>query len=249
MSRKILCPYHVEQTPSMVMYPDTGIYHCFGCSATGQMKNLPDSALTELEVEDFMPRPKEDVEERIRYIKTLPKKVIRGVPVHYDAKSFYLLWPDSSYYLRRFTDGSEPKYKGPLGVDRPLYQPSLSRGNIVVLIEGELNAYSLAQVHDGNVISVGGTGNFTVSRLSRYLKEFKKYDRVVLMLDDDPAGMKAAMTATGYLKGIGKEVNICLMEKDANWVLTNEGAERLRNILEGCLNSRVEEGAERGPMC
>ncbi len=32
---KTLCPFHNENTPSFVMYPDTGHWHCFGACATG----------------------------------------------------------------------------------------------------------------------------------------------------------------------------------------------------------------------
>ena len=32
---KALCPFHSERTPSFVIYPDTGTWHCFGSCAEG----------------------------------------------------------------------------------------------------------------------------------------------------------------------------------------------------------------------
>ncbi len=34
-SFKALCPFHGEKTPSLIIHPQKGFYHCFGCGASG----------------------------------------------------------------------------------------------------------------------------------------------------------------------------------------------------------------------
>ena len=37
---KIRCPFHEERTPSLVLYPATGSFYCFGCGKSGNAVTL-----------------------------------------------------------------------------------------------------------------------------------------------------------------------------------------------------------------
>ena len=39
-SYKILCPFHEEKTPSLILNDELGVYHCFGCGASGNIYTL-----------------------------------------------------------------------------------------------------------------------------------------------------------------------------------------------------------------
>ena len=39
-SIKILCPFHEEKTPSLILNDELGVYHCFGCGASGNIYTL-----------------------------------------------------------------------------------------------------------------------------------------------------------------------------------------------------------------
>jgi DNA primase catalytic core len=39
-NRKIVCPFHAEKTPSLVVYPQNNSYHCFGCGKHGDVINF-----------------------------------------------------------------------------------------------------------------------------------------------------------------------------------------------------------------
>lgn len=39
-NKKCLCPFHLEKTPSLVVYEDTQSFYCFGCGTGGMSSPL-----------------------------------------------------------------------------------------------------------------------------------------------------------------------------------------------------------------
>jgi len=74
---KGLCPFHTEKTPSFIVFPEDGHYHCFGCGQSGdiftfimKMENLDFAAALRLLADQagvtLAPRPETAAEDRAR---------------------------------------------------------------------------------------------------------------------------------------------------------------------------------------
>ncbi len=104
----------------------------------------------------------------------------------------------------------------------------------IVLVEGNMDVISLHQAGFQNVVAPMGTA-FTpeqVNLLARYTKE------VVLMLDSDAAGQKAAKKASQLLENTGLSVRVVVIPdgKDPDEYIKKNGADRFRALLEGAVS-------------
>lgn len=222
MRQRIKCPFHEEKTPSMVIYDDVG--HCFGCGATATLDKL---GVKQENKNSYV----EDIEASLSRIKALPKVSIRGLSFHADSSYFYIVFPGIHFYKKRLiAGGSGPKYIGPAGHKKPLFRAvDRPENDTLVIVEGELNALSLAACElPINVCSPGGSGDFYSKSMSKELTYYEKHTKILIVTDKDKAGAIAAIELKARLLG-RVPAAIQLVEKDFNDLLQEEnGKEKIR---------------------
>jgi len=111
------------------------------------------------------------------------------------------------------------------GRRKPLYGQWLSTGGKhLVITEGELDALSVSQAFDLKwpVVSLPDGAASAVRTVEQHYDWLNKFDRIVLMLDMDDAGRKAASEIAPMLPA-GRVCIASLPEKDANDVLVKHG--------------------------
>lgn len=224
---KILCPFREEKTPSMVLYPDGG-YFCFGCGAHGKSKDIG------YEVK-YKEKYIEDIEPVIAYIRSLPARPVRNLRFRADDHCYYILWPDYKYYLRRSFNvlPGMPKYKGPAGHQRPPLFCRVTGKNTLVIVEGEINAISVAEVcKDIDVLSPGSATEMGSERIAHALTFVGHYDKILICVDNDSAGILGAISLKTNLLRLNKNIKIAAWDTDANKVLTDRGSDELRQKVE-----------------
>lgn len=222
---KVLCPKHEDTVPSCEVYKDGG--YCFVCRERVTLEELKIES-SQIPKERYI----EDLEESRSYIETLPKERIRGFLFPCDSKGFYILWPGSEYYkLRRFDDS--PRYRNPAGHSPPLFWGAKGKGRTLYIVEGEINAMSIAaSLVDSDICSPGGVSEFGMSKKTEaFLTEYAKYDKVVIVVDKDAPGVLAAIELKSSLLKRVSDVGVVLMERDANEIYCNEGPEAVREAL------------------
>lgn len=229
MTKKFYCPHHEESTPSAVAYHDH--YFSFCCGRRGPLTDLGLAP-----GERIKPTYVENLQSTIELIRALPKKEIRGFQLHYDNRGYYLVWPDSSYYKRRIEGASSgDKYRGPSGHQKPWLQTQVKGYPTLALVEGEFNALSYAELRpEIDVISPGGAGDFYSRLGKKYLESLLHYNNYFVIVDDDAAGLQAAIETKAYLASLGRDaVKVILVKEDFNDVHCKQGIEQLREYAIG----------------
>jgi len=220
--RRIICPFHKEDTPSMVIYPEAA--YCFGCGKKAKLEEVGIEVSPDFKIE------KEDIQKTLNYICTLPAKEYRGLKFPTDELFYYIVFPFENYYIKRFILKDVPfkqKYICPKGNERPLFIASLSKSSTLLIVEGEINAMSIAaitELMEYNIVSPGGSG----SMASKYLTEYIPYDTIKIIADLDKAGVAAGLKLGSYLQSKGKKVEYFFEEEDANDILVKYGREEVR---------------------
>lgn len=224
--RKIECPSpdHVDSHPSCALYSDGSAY-CFACCT--YFKEVEGFQETFKKVE------KEDLEQTLAYINSLPVKEIRGLSLPADNSGYFIVWPDNDFYKFRQTDSLSTegnKYIGTRGWTKPVFVIPNRDGAIVdtcLVVEGEINALSLSKItRTVDIISPGGAGNFTDRTMLDQLHKLIYYDNVIICVDADSAGLLAALKLKKAIYASPEAscmVGIVLLEKDFNQLLVEYG--------------------------
>ena len=229
MSKKILCPFHKEDTPSCVLYADG--FKCFGCGAHGALEELEGVELPPRE--ELEPEPPEDLAKAYDYINALPKTLQRGLFLPTDDHSYFVTWPNETYYKRRFKNpGDGPKYVGARGHKRPLFWARQEGHKVLALVEGEINALSVARAFDNiDVVSPGGVGDFSEKKLSKWLTRYYRYSTILILADADKPGAEAIINALAVCWASKIQAIGIPMARDANDLLVGSGVGKLREEI------------------
>lgn len=177
----------------------------------------------------------EDIAKEFRYIESLPRRTIRGLQLPADDRGYFIAWPGGVYYKYRFHDAKGgSKYLGPRGHKPPLFWVRKKGQKTLVIVEGEINGLSLGQAFpEYDICSPGSASMFNSQNLSKHLTEFLKYDNILVVLDDDAAGIKGLIETKAFFLYKHPFVSFIRMSPDCNDVLSEQGPEFLRKKLQG----------------
>lgn len=210
MRERIICPFHDEKTPSMVNY-DTHWY-CFGCASTMPIEG----GVRKESINKY----KEQLEQKLAEIRQLPHRAIRGFNLPYDSRGYYVLYPNADYYvLRTWDDTTATKYRCPSGQKKPLY---IEEGNnkLLFVVEGQMNAKTLAVVTPATVISPGGCTELNKPDTVNYCLQ---YDNICIIVDKDAPGVVWGLELKEALLKHKKRVALYPMPADFNSLLVDYG--------------------------
>jgi 5S rRNA maturation endonuclease (ribonuclease M5) len=218
---KVLCPNHEDTNPSMYVYPERA--YCFVCNFSCPSEEV----LNGEEIQKLKKEP-EDIQETIRYIKTLRKVYHRKLEFYSNGQGYYIIWPNGSYYkFRRYT--GDTRYYGPVGHKTPLFVLKDEGYKTLFIVEGEINALSFKQAYVQDEWTVCSPGSAT--ELPRHLEFYLRFNDIYVIVDKDPAGVVWGLKLKNELLSRGKKVQLVALEKDLNDIWQETGKEGIEETL------------------
>lgn len=225
---KINClnPSHKDATPSMHVYPD--MCYCFVCGFTCKSEDV----INEEELKKIKPKEKENIKEKILYIQSLPVSHVRGLQLHIEQDgSYYVVWPDQSFYKKRVKTEMGSRYVGPRGHRPPLFRCKQegSSKEILVITEGELNTLSLElSLCEPRIAMVSpGSANELMTHTDYYLQ----FNRIIVVVDKDIPGVYNGDKLKKTLLERGKSVDLIALQTDFNDLLQQGGPELVKHTF------------------
>jgi DNA primase len=211
---RCLNPEHDDSNPSMRIDQITGIFNCFSCGYKGNIFSLYGEAVNGLSLKrELLKRKIQD-----KAVETVGLSIPRSaVPyvgnwrnirpetyTHFEAFQSHeedyigrLVFPirDISGRIRAFcgrhTTGGTPKYYfTPRKAKLPIFPSPQPYEGTIILVEGIFDAINLYDKGITNASCIFGTNNFQPEKAA--LLKIQGVDTVIVMMDGDEAGQKAA---------------------------------------------------------
>lgn len=200
-TKKALCPFHSEKTPSLSVNVDKGLWFCFGCRAGGSVVDFiarlsnrqPEEVFKELAGQlQRRPTPSSEQEASGRLVDTYLYRTATG-----EDSYRVLRYEPKTFRQQRWVGGAWAW--GMEGVVRVLYNlpEILAAGDkLVVIVEGEKDAATLTKLGWVATTSVGGAGKW----LAGYGDTLKGRN-VAVCGDNDEPGRKHVRAVIDALDG------------------------------------------------
>lgn len=254
------CPFHEDRNPSLNFNARTGLFHCHGCKAGGDIFSFY-GRLHGLSNGDF-PRIVEGIAGDFgiafsnghRAKQDTPKsgRIVATYDYHDEAGGllFQVCRMEPKTFRQRRPDGKGGWVWNLKGVEPVLYHlPEVLAADEVLLPEGEKDADALRALFFTATTNSMGAGKWRDS----YTEALRGKD-VVLLPDNDEPGREHALKVASALHGVAKSIKLILLpglpEKGdvSDFIAQHEdpemAAERLATIIDG--SPTWEPGAEPG---
>lgn len=224
---KINCQFHNDLTASMKVYEDH--FYCFGCGKSGGLSLLSGDTNNVVKRANASYKPKEDINQKLTYIRTLPNKSIRGFMLPYDESGYYVIYPFEPYYTKRLVNPlkESDKYRGPMGHKKPLFRMEHPTAKMLFVVEGQLNAMSLYASMDieASVVSPGGATDLC---RPDFVRMYLQYTHICVIVDKDPAGVVSGLALVNTLIKANKNAVLLPLEVDLNEVYVKKGPDAVK---------------------
>lgn len=212
---QIKCVFHEEKTPSLTLYPSTGSFYCFGCSATGDVVSLVQKCLN-LSFKQALKwlDPSLDVAPEINFDEA--KEYLKNHGISYESQQkfdicFSKTWtgkyqhPTIKFrtpggYKHRIFGCDGTKYRFEKGSKHTLFKTG-GDPKIAVITEGEFDSIRTYQETGYSCFSPT-TGNMGFNE--KYTSELINFDLIVVAFDNDIEGRNGAKKTIQTIK---KQIN------------------------------------------
>ena len=218
-----------------------GVYtdhtHCFGCKETKYFNSPQDTkqipkVRTDMIDGTIQALPKRKINSDTCKVFTYETGFYKDKPVHI-ANYFDKSYKKVAQHLR-FVDKSFIWLGDVNSITLFGQQSWRDGGRMVIITEGEIDAMSVSQLQNNKypVVSVPSGATSAKKYIKKELEWLSKFDSIVLMFDNDEAGVQASLDCASVLPV--KKVKIAKLQgKDANELLVDNKGDKVIDAIWG----------------